>query len=268
MLNQFHQIEVEIFSFCNRTCWFCPNSFIDRHSTNNFMPENTYLKVLKELGDANFSGTITYSRYNEPFADDIFFTRLEQARAMVASASLHTNSNGDYLNHEKLKRAESCGLNSLNIQLYPSKDFSKGEILRIYEKTQKRCKVESMLKTLDQEDWIDWQGRVGKMEVRMYGRNFKVNGVDRGGTLGSLKGKARTRPCRMPTIGAYIDWNGNVMPCCNVRSDIKEHEWYILGNVNESSLTDCLFNEHACNFRDEMKTNEPKKGACETCSFA
>ena len=25
-------VEIEIFSFCNRKCLFCPNSFIDRHS--------------------------------------------------------------------------------------------------------------------------------------------------------------------------------------------------------------------------------------------
>ena len=23
-------IEIEVFSFCNRKCWYCPNSYIDR----------------------------------------------------------------------------------------------------------------------------------------------------------------------------------------------------------------------------------------------
>ena len=27
-------IEIEIASYCNRTCWFCPNSIVDRHTNN------------------------------------------------------------------------------------------------------------------------------------------------------------------------------------------------------------------------------------------
>lgn len=41
-------VEIEIFSFCNRKCWFCPNSFIDRNSTNILMQEELYLKILNE----------------------------------------------------------------------------------------------------------------------------------------------------------------------------------------------------------------------------
>ena len=60
------QVEIEIFSYCNRTCWFCPNSIIDRHSENHFMPEEQYLKILEQLKEINYSNIITYSRYNEP----------------------------------------------------------------------------------------------------------------------------------------------------------------------------------------------------------
>ena len=57
------------------------------------------------------------------------------------------------------------------------------------------------------------------------------------------------------------------MPCCNLRSDIKEHESYILGNVNTQSLVSCLTNNHACSFREEMKKHGEKTGACKTCLF-
>ena len=121
--------------------------------------------------------------------------------------------------------------------------------------------------TIDKPNRIQWEGRVGNMRVAMYGKNFKTCGSDRGGSIKSLEGKPRTEPCHVPFNMIYLDWNGNVMPCCNLRSDIKNHESYILGNVNESSLADCVFNERACNFRREMMTTDEKKGACKTCNF-
>ena len=265
-LKLFDLVQVEPFSFCNRTCWFCPNSFIDRRSTNNLMPEETYLKLLNELSEHDYSSRIDFGRYNEPFADDIIFKRIEQAAEIVPKSMPHTNTNGDYLNHEKIIEAEKSGLRTMFIQLYPSKEYSKEETLRVYEKTQKRCKLD-MKMTIDELDWTQWDGSVGKMTILMYGRDFKTNGYDRGGTIESLKGKRRTDPCYAPLHSIYIDWNGSVMPCCHLRSDRKEHEEYIIGNINDSSLIDCLFNDHACSFRKEMITTELKKGACATCNF-
>ena len=42
-------IEIELFSYCNRKCWFCPNSTIDRLSTNIVMEESDYLDILSQL---------------------------------------------------------------------------------------------------------------------------------------------------------------------------------------------------------------------------
>ena len=57
-------IEIETFSYCNRKCWFCPNSFIDRISDNKIMPEDVYLDLIDQLAEVDYSGEITYSRYN------------------------------------------------------------------------------------------------------------------------------------------------------------------------------------------------------------
>ena len=66
-------IEIETFSYCNRKCWFCPNSFVDRLSDNKIMPEEVYLDLLNQLKEIDFSGDLTYSRYNEPTAKrDLF----------------------------------------------------------------------------------------------------------------------------------------------------------------------------------------------------
>ena len=62
-------VEVEVFSYCNRRCWFCPNSLIDRQSKTEYMSEELYLHILDQLAGADYRHMISYSRYNEPLAE-------------------------------------------------------------------------------------------------------------------------------------------------------------------------------------------------------
>lgn len=115
-------VEIEIFSFCNRKCWFCPNSFIDRNSTNILMQEELYLKILNELKSINYNNMISYSRYNEPTSNrKIFIKRLKQAKTIIPNATLHTNTNGDFLSRDYLDELYEAGLKSMNIQSYLNK---------------------------------------------------------------------------------------------------------------------------------------------------
>src|SRR5690349_4643456 len=101
-------VEIEVHSYCNRTCWFCPNSYIDRRSTTKLMDEGVYLRLMRDLREIGFSGVIAYSRYNEPFGHEVFFERLAQAHEALPGATLHTNTNSDYLTDETLARAYEC----------------------------------------------------------------------------------------------------------------------------------------------------------------
>jgi MoaA/NifB/PqqE/SkfB family radical SAM enzyme len=110
--NQLNLIEIEVYSYCNRKCWFCPNSFIDRHSDNNLMPEEMYLSILNQLAEINYDKEITYSRYNEPLAyREIILKRISQAREIVPKAKLRTNTNGDYVTLDYIHALRDAGLN-------------------------------------------------------------------------------------------------------------------------------------------------------------
>lgn len=90
-LSQLSQVEIEIFSYCNRRCWFCPNSYvIDRHSSNILLPDEMYDRLLCDLELIEFSGRLALMRYCEPTSyRDIFLERLAQAREKVVGAELH-----------------------------------------------------------------------------------------------------------------------------------------------------------------------------------
>src|SRR5262245_26463889 len=55
-------VEVETTSYCNRTCAFCPNSFIDRLSEKRIMPEITWKTIVQNLRDIDYSGSFVWSR--------------------------------------------------------------------------------------------------------------------------------------------------------------------------------------------------------------
>ena len=83
-------IEIEIHSYCNRTCDFCPNSFLDRRSHKTVLDPALYSKIMDDLASIDYRGVITYSRYNEPTSDrPLFIERLREARAKLPNAQLN-----------------------------------------------------------------------------------------------------------------------------------------------------------------------------------
>ena len=97
LLKQIRLIEIELTSQCNRQCSFCPNSYIDRHSKNKVLDEKVFKKLIKELDEHNYSGFISFSRYNEPFMHrDILEERIRYIRQHLDNVTLVTNTNGDF----------------------------------------------------------------------------------------------------------------------------------------------------------------------------
>ena len=62
----------------------------------------------------------------------------------------------------------------------------------------------------------------------------------------------RDFPCHEPKYFVAIDYNGSVVPCCNIRSDVELHKDYVLGNLNDSSIDEILTSKFANTFRDDV----------------
>ena len=93
-------IELEISAFCNRTCWFCPNSLIDRKQKIE-LPESVFLRCIDNLAEIEYEGVLNFHRFNETLADkELILKRLRQARSKLPKAKLGIFSNGDYLTRE------------------------------------------------------------------------------------------------------------------------------------------------------------------------
>ena len=261
-------VEIEIFSYCNRQCWFCPNSYIDRHSKNIYMKENLYLSILKSLKSINFTGEIYYSRYNEPFSDKIILKRIRQAREYLPAVKLHSNTNGDFLDAEYLREIRDAGLNSLAVQCYLGENevFDIDKIKERIRKIAERLDIQ-VKETKVKDDWYEVESQLDTLKIRIYSRDFHKNGTNRAGAINTVSAVARKTPCYIPFKFLYVDYNGKVMPCCNFRSDIKAHKRFILGDLNKKDLIKIYQGRKADSIRKELQKSPVEIYPCNGCNF-
>ncbi|MGB7533073.1 MAG: radical SAM protein [Halobacteriota archaeon] len=265
-------VEIEVFSFCNRKCWFCSNAIIDRHSQNIRMSEGIYHKIISNLKEINYANRISYSRYNEPLADRIILDRLCEAREALPHATLHISTNGDYLKKDYLRELYDAGLRSLNIQVYLPESFEYTDELaaKYLVSTIKHYALPYRFVFKKPVDWLEYRLEFRDMDIRLYARNFKVNGTDRGGIVAHLKiDEIRESPCLIPFHDMYIDYNGKVVPCCNIRSDWPGHSKFILGDLNEQreTLFSIFTSSKIVAWRRALINYGKKNGACNSCKF-
>ena len=263
-------VELEVFSYCNRRCWFCPNSALDRHSAIEYMPEALYLRILEQLSEIDYCGMISYSRYNEPLADRIILRRIEQARAYLPGALLHANTNGDYLTRAYLAELAGAGLGSLNIQIYLANDER-------YDHDRMRVKLLATINKLglsattvrdEPGVWLEATAEFEGVRLRVYARNFEVNGCNRGESVPIHISAQRTSPCLSPFYHVYVDYNGKVMPCCNLRSDQPTHLDAVVADLHhEDDLFLIYASRTMAAWRKSLIGFSPKTGHCSSCSF-
>ena len=263
-------VEIETSSYCNRTCWFCPNAIHDRRSQKHHMDTALYGRILADLARIGYRRKVSFSRYNEPLASRTILDRIGAARRDIPAALLHLNTNGDYLDRDYLDALYGAGLRSLNIQIYLGNDEQ-------YDHSRVRAKLLAQVTKLRLQHQITMD-RPGErieaklsyrdMALRTYGRNFATSGCNRGETVTLDESYTRTSPCASPFYHAYIDYDGSMVPCCNVRSDIPEHADNTLGKLSATtSIFDIYGSEAAARWRRALVGYQHKTGVCTTCSF-
>jgi chromate transport protein ChrA len=188
-----NMVEVEVFSYCNRRCWFCPNSLVDRQSKTEYMSEELYLRLLDDLAEADYRQMISYSRYNEPLADRIILRRIEQATQRLPKAILHTNTNGDYLTPGYLAELADAGLRSLNIQIYLGNDdrYDHERMRTKLLRTIEHLELNAPIARDDPGRWLEATTETSGIRMRIYARNFELNGCSRGDSVPRVSGCVR-----------------------------------------------------------------------------
>jgi MoaA/NifB/PqqE/SkfB family radical SAM enzyme len=265
-------VEIETFTYCNRKCYFCPNATMPERQDlagNKFMDEALYLRILDELASVGFAGQVQFGRYNEPLSDRIILNRIGQARAKLPRAYLYTHTNGDFLTRRYLDDLRDAGLNELAVQTYLRNqerwDESKILLRQAWQLADLGLRVARPITAapgLRHYHETNYPG----MRVTLDARNFDAIGTDRGGLVQIRKNRPRTAPCLIPFSNLYVDWTGDVVPCCNIRSDRPEHVQFVACRLQDGhSIFDAFAALHS--WRKGLMRFGPKSGPCATCRY-
>jgi len=264
------RVEVETHSFCNRRCDYCPNSSGDRLGENKRIPEDIWRLLLANLREIDFAGSVILTSYNEPLADPMILQRIREVREHLPRAGIGIFTNGDYLRAGSFPDLATAGLNYLHISIHtsPGEKFNKIVALNQIAKLVKRIDAAVQFHSLRKNELVAATVPHDKMAIEIRAVNYWKRGQDRGGLLDGFPSQpARTLPCHYPFAHFHMGFQGNVVPCCNVRSDSEAHKPYRYGNLRDfGSIFEAYAGRIAAAWRRHLISFEPKDDPCRTCS--
>jgi radical SAM protein with 4Fe4S-binding SPASM domain len=119
----FSLIEFNVTELCNRTCPFCPRVDPEVYpNRNEFMPLDLYEKIMKDLAQLDFSGTILFSAFSEPLLHKELDQLVLLSKRYCPDARVEAVTNGDFVTVEKLHWLFDAGLDALLISMYDGQE--------------------------------------------------------------------------------------------------------------------------------------------------
>jgi hypothetical protein len=261
-------LEIETHSYCNRTCWFCPNSFIDRRSNNITLSTQILDKICGDLSSIDYNGKITFSGYNEPLYDGIIFIWSKLLKEACPKSIIIAFTNGDYLNSDTLQGCIQNSIDRLHVDLYPAegKEAEQSEHARILKLFKNRTQIELV------------PTKHGYFEIQVNGIHViaRIATYDsstlstRGGLLNIPKTNTyiRTAPCLYPINMLTIHYSGEGMLCCQVRPDHANHRQAVIVDLNRLEENLFTYYRKLGAARKALIGTGPKSGVCRSCDFA
>lgn len=262
------RVEIETHAKCNRICSFCPNVIVDRRLNQTVTPSAILDRIFGQLGSIDYTGQIVVARYSEPLTNlPYLYDCLSRARSAVPHAELGITTNTDYLKRSVLDDLQKAGLNTLYMSLY-LRDHEQWtiELARDYtERVAKKLGVRLLTQVETAKNILATYEYKG-MSLRSTCHNWDAWGNDRGGSLEQYKTGPRTGPCRDPYETFVVDYNGSVMPCCALRSDLPIHRDFIAGDLSApgANIFD-VYTERLSYWRRGLVDFGEKESPCSTC---
>ena len=242
------EVEISESGTCNRKCSFCPRSDPSYEDKTEFITDTLHKKLCDELKELNYSGTIRYSGFNEPLLDKNIFNLISYAKKTNPKANIEMVTNGDVLNHDRLKKLYESGLDRLQISVYDGEKEYK-----MFEKLGKELNIDKDKYVLrarylseEQDFGITLSNRAGMME----NAEHKIQ---------SLKNKLEKK-CYYPSYTFFMDYNGDVLMCA--------HDWgkkSILGNLNTQTFLEIWLSDKSKKNRDLLNSGNRGIKPCNIC---
>lgn len=264
------RVEVETHSYCNRRCDYCPNVVGDRLGPNVRLKQSLYDRLLSDLAEVSFKGSLVLNSYNEPLFDRAILDRIAEARAALPKARIMVYTNGDYLTPGYVDELAQAGLDYMHVSIHLKQGdrYTDLYVLDRIAEVAHRTGLRARFKAVRPAELIVARFDHPTMEIETRAIDFQQHGNDRGGLLPDLTpANVRTDPCSFVFSHVHMGFTGNVVPCCHIRSDRPEHARHVVGNLGQAeSIFDIFFGAKAAAWRRGLVHDRAKGGPCASCT--
>lgn len=240
-------IELNVTELCNRKCVFCPRHDPKIYPNRKlFMSDLVIDTLIKQLQVNDFRGTVSFSGFGEPLLNPQILDFIVNVKNSLPDCTVEMTTNGDFLTKEKVLRIKD----SIDILIV---DCYDGEH-QVVERKEMFDSI-NFTKFALRELWLKESDNI---ETQMNDWNFN----NRSGAVKNISFDITQKPCFLPFYKISIDWNGNIILCCN--------DWLRqqsnLGNIIDTPLSDLWLSDVYKQIRQHLSNGQRVDSACKNCS--
>lgn len=276
-------VRLEISAFCNRSCSYCPVSILGQKRKDKTIQMSLELlnHCIDDLAEIDFDGTIWLCHYNEPLYDrEYLFSALKYINNELPACKIKLVSNGDYLTKDYLKDLTEYKIDELTISVHYQGNWDR--------KKQIECinVINNSLNLPETGDLVEDDRRIiyfvdpcaydssQLRSIEMRSEDFNVHGVDRAGSLTAGVYRINNHDhCIYPITQFNVAYDGTLVPCCNMCSDVPEIKEYTYDMIENF---DDIFSAYTCAKAAEFRrllfaprdVEEYTPEPCRMCSVA
>lgn len=244
-------VELNPTELCNRTCSFCPrvDPAVYPNRTQHMDPALAQ-RIAAELEAAGFRGEIHVAGFGEPLLHPDLTGLVRTIRSSWPRGFLEITTNGDRLSIERLQELLAAGVDRLLVNCYDGPAQLERRAARFQAAGIDPSRYR-FRRNFDQpeEPLVDLMTRYGF--------------TNRAGALATTHAGRRTRPCHLPFYKMFLDWNGDVLLCCN--DWLRRHDR--IGNVQETPLVDVWNGPALRHVRGRLIDGDRSGPACRNCDI-
>lgn len=230
---------------CNRTCGFCPRSDAKRYPNQNLhISQKTVESLSKKLKEFGYRGRVGWSGNGEPLLTENFLDHIESVARSNPDLSVHEiNTNGDKLTPNLIEKIYSAGINHI--------------IVSVYDGEESLEKFKDMFRGYSVEDYT----------LRIsYGDKNPIGFTNRAGFVSVNSDKIsefKDNKCYLPFYKLVIDWNGDVLVCCEDWGRKSRSEL----NINTHTLSEIWNSDKLRSYRNNLVIGKRTLSPCNVCNI-
>jgi radical SAM protein with 4Fe4S-binding SPASM domain len=272
-------IDIGTTNLCNAECIMCPHSRLKKMGTMNM---KLYKKIIDNCKKLKIK-IITLSFFGEPFLDKEIIEKIKYAKENGMFVAFY--SNASLLTEDLANKIIESGLDGITISFdgYSKETYEKirkklkfeivkKNVLKLIETKKKKKKnnpkINLVLVELEENKkeikqfYNEWNKKVDSINI-INMRNW-ANDIQKEGTKESFhfNKKMKRKPCALIWQKMIVDWNGDVVLCC----DDWNHST-ILGNLKKQTIEEIWKGEKLKKIREaHIKREFWKIPLCSNCN--